>query len=191
MGLREEKKAATRLALHEAATALVTQRPWDQISIDDIADAAGVSRRTFFNYFTTKEEVLVSGVDDQPERIVAAARAAPVGLMPWQVLKKGLLSGVPVKEPEAMRLIVEIRQQPEFVVRSFTMRAYLERALAEELLQRNPDWHDSDAQLCVAIFLTAARVAGGRWLAGPGGRTLEQVLDEVLALVVFTPGKEG
>lgn len=54
-GLRERKKAETRQALAEAALALAVERGPAAVTVDDIADAAGVSARTVFNYFPTKE----------------------------------------------------------------------------------------------------------------------------------------
>lgn len=57
-GLRERKKAATRLALHESALRLAAEQGPDGVTIEAIADAANVSRRTFSNYFSSKEEAL-------------------------------------------------------------------------------------------------------------------------------------
>ena len=58
-GLRERKKAATRQALHEAAVRLAIAHGPDRITVEAVADEAGVSRRTFSNYFANKEEALL------------------------------------------------------------------------------------------------------------------------------------
>ena len=57
-GLRERKKAATRLAIRDAGMRLFDERGFGGTTVDDIADAAGVSRATVFTYFPTKEEIV-------------------------------------------------------------------------------------------------------------------------------------
>ena len=57
-GRRERKKAATRLALQEAAFKLFNERGYDATTVDDISDIADVSARTFFRYYATKDDVL-------------------------------------------------------------------------------------------------------------------------------------
>ncbi|HEY1278936.1 MAG TPA: TetR family transcriptional regulator [Acidimicrobiales bacterium] len=70
---------ATERAIRGAALQLMTERGYEATSTDDIARAAGVSRRTFFNYFPTKEAVLFLPVDILPGMIGATLRARPLG----------------------------------------------------------------------------------------------------------------
>ncbi len=58
-GLRERKKRARRAALVEAAQVLVLERGFDAVTVEDVADAAGVSARTFHNYFESKDEAVL------------------------------------------------------------------------------------------------------------------------------------
>jgi len=81
-GRRERKKAATRLALQEAAFQLFNERGYDATTVDDISDIADVSARTFFRYYATKDDVLFG---DHAPRLVAltdllAARPADESL---------------------------------------------------------------------------------------------------------------
>ena len=83
-GLRERKKAATRKAIHEARSRLFGEQGFAGTTIDQIAEAADVSRATVFHYFPTKESIVFG---DAPQAIAALA---------------GLLDGAPEVVP-AMR----------------------------------------------------------------------------------------
>jgi AcrR family transcriptional regulator len=65
-GLRERKKRETRAAISRVATALFYERGFDNVTVDDVARAAGVSKMTVFNYFARKEDLLF---DREPEGI--------------------------------------------------------------------------------------------------------------------------
>lgn len=75
-GLRERKKQATRKALREAALRLALEHGADNVRVDDIADAAGVSPRTYNNYYSSREQAIVAAVTAEREARVAAAVAA-------------------------------------------------------------------------------------------------------------------
>ena len=75
--LRERKKEQTRLALKEAAVRLFVEKGYTATSIEDIASAADVSRRTFFRYFGSKEGVIFAEADQTGAAVVAGLLAEP------------------------------------------------------------------------------------------------------------------
>ncbi|MFF6846253.1 acyl-CoA-like ligand-binding transcription factor [Streptomyces antimycoticus] len=77
MGLRERKKAQTHAALSWAATRLTVERGFDKVKVEDIAEAAGVSPRTFNNYFSSKAEAIAFRHLDRLLRIAEALRERP------------------------------------------------------------------------------------------------------------------
>ena len=91
-GLRERKKAATRQALGLAAMRLAIERGLDNVLVEDIADAAGVSTRTFNNYFASKYEAICALAFDRAMRIGdGAARAAGREPM-WEAITNAVMS---------------------------------------------------------------------------------------------------
>src|SRR5690606_2775103 len=137
-GLRERKKRETRLALAGAARELVLARGLDAVTIDDIAVAADVSPRTFFNHFASKEEAIV-GID--PGALAEMAddlRARPAGEPPRDALRAVLVSGV---DTEAMVRRWEqrnelVRRYPALLPRYLEGIVQLEEALAAALADR-------------------------------------------------------
>jgi AcrR family transcriptional regulator len=77
LSLRERNKRATREAISQAALGLALERGLDKVRIADIAGLAGVSMRTFNNYFASKEEAVVARAADRAAQIAACFRARP------------------------------------------------------------------------------------------------------------------
>jgi len=91
-GLRERKKVATRHALGVAAMRLAIERGLDNVLVEDIADAAGVSTRTFNNYFASKYEAICALAFDRAMRVGAALRERPVSEPVWEAITSAVMS---------------------------------------------------------------------------------------------------
>lgn len=77
LGLRERKKRQTRLAISDVATRMFIERGFEDVTVAEVAAAAGVSVNTVFNYFTTKEELFFDRgpeVEEVQSRIVRERR---------------------------------------------------------------------------------------------------------------------
>jgi AcrR family transcriptional regulator len=110
-GLRERKKLATRRALGMAAMKLAVERGLDNVLVEDIAEAAGVSARTFNNYFGSKYEAICSLQRSRALRIGAALRARPEGEPLWEAIRHAVMPEFADRVPDkdwmaGVRLVV-------------------------------------------------------------------------------------
>jgi AcrR family transcriptional regulator len=81
-GLRERKKRDTRQRLADLATAMFVERGFDNVSVADVAAAAGVSKMTVFNYFPRKEDLFFDRGTEFAEILTAAIRDRAPGVSP-------------------------------------------------------------------------------------------------------------
>lgn len=91
-GLRETKKARTRLALRDAAVGLFVTKGYDATTVAEIAAAAEVSEPTFFRYYPTKAAVVLAPLDQRIDATLTALEDLPVELTPLQACLRTALS---------------------------------------------------------------------------------------------------
>jgi len=171
IGLRERKKEATRWALHTAALQLVCDRGLDNVTIDAIADGATVSRRTFSNYFASKEEALLYGDSLRLRRLLELVSARPPAEPAWAALihavdDLGLQDDQATPVPALAHLL---KGHPTLVYQQIVVYAVAERDLAVELTGRLPDDPAAAlrARVLAATFLTTLRVVARLSLEQP------------------------
>ena len=171
MGRRERKKLETRRALHDAALRLTLDRGVAKVTVEDIAEAADVSVRTLFNYFSSKEEAVVGHDPGRPSQLRAALLARPAGEEPL-----GSLRAVFVEMAEQMTVerqlwdkrLQVIKANPELLTAHLAAWSSIERALVEAVAERTGTDPDGDLYpgLVVAAAVGANRVAALRWKGG-------------------------
>ncbi|HEX4833061.1 MAG TPA: TetR family transcriptional regulator [Trebonia sp.] len=101
-GRRDRKKDETRQALRDAARRLFAEKGFSRTTIDDVTEAANVSRRTFFRYFDSKDDLLRTDVSDLLPVILAALRARPAGEPPLAAILAALRTLIGPGGPPAL-----------------------------------------------------------------------------------------
>lgn len=178
--------------LERAAMELYLERGFEQTTVAEIAERAGLTERTFFRHFADKREVLFGGASLLEELMVGAVLAAPAGVPALQALGSALQAPVPVFEemrPWSRRRQRVIAANPELQERELVKMAKLSGALAGALHQRGITEPTASlaAQSAVAVF----RVAYEQWSDGPDGTDLGAcIADGLRQLALVAAGGE-
>ncbi len=165
MDLRERRRVETTQFIHEAAVRLARDKGVDAVTIEAICESAGISQRTFFNYFPFKEAVFVFPPPPLPEEAVARFAAGDgdlaadlVDLLVAQATKMGrdrwigpLMRKIAEAHPRLMPL-----QMAEFQ----KFEAQLQRLIAQRL---GSAADDTRAMALSGAMIGACRVAFDRW----------------------------
>jgi AcrR family transcriptional regulator len=148
VGVRERKKQAARAALTDAALTLFQANGFDATTVNDIAQLASMSPRTFFRYFDTKEDVIFQDAPRHLEALRRLLSERPPSETNAVALRAALIAFSEVLEGEREEL--QLRSQLARSARTLAERAAIELqnwrlALTEELMQRPGD---SDRTRC-------------------------------------------
>lgn len=108
-GLRERKKADTRRALTDAVLRLSVEHGFDKVTVDQVAAATGVSPRTFFNYFPSREAALIGDPAEMNQRLREAFEARPATESMSTAAGQALLESLSQELSEPWRLFARAR----------------------------------------------------------------------------------
>ncbi|HVW44383.1 MAG TPA: TetR/AcrR family transcriptional regulator [Amycolatopsis sp.] len=136
-GLRERKKEATREALRHAAVTLYREHGPQAVTVEDICAKAGVSPRTFFNYFETKDEAVLS-IDVSPSTVLRQILERPASESPLQAVRAVFAARfAEVANTETFReRTLLLREHPDLTPRlTFANRAF-QQAVIDGIAQR-------------------------------------------------------
>lgn len=185
-GLRERKKAKTRAVIREHAMRLFVEQGYAATTVDQIAEAADVSQSTFFRYFPTKEDVVLS--DEYDPMLVVALRAQPADLPPVEAIRRSVreLFGRLTDEQWARERLRQqlIQSVPELRMRTQQQYAESITLLAAVVAERaGLPAGDFSARVLAGAVIGAALAATQDGAAMAHGITYFEDFDRALALL--------
>lgn len=195
-GRRDRRKRQTRAALTTAALHMVAERGLDQVTVDEISEAAGVSPRTFFNYFGGKDEAVIGdAVLDQTrlhDRLAAVPAQVPTVLAVRTAFAAFVEDIQGDRELWCLRMQV-IERDPVLLSRLVAVGVRNERTINAAVAARLglPEDHHYP-RLVAAVTGAALRACLAQWARGDGTRALTEFLDEAFtALAAGLPEPTG
>lgn len=184
--LRERNKARARSEIASAALRLFAERGFEGVTVDEIVAAAGVSRRTFFRYFETKEDALLADYPELNIRLTECLDATGVH-EPLDAVRAGLhrLADWYVERSEAvLERSRVIRDALHLAARNLEFLSQWERSIASTLA--TPIGQDPGELLprtAAAAVVGAFRAALTQWVRSSCSEDLHALTDRALDLV--------
>ena len=182
MGLRERKKLHTRQALARAAIGLFETRGYAETTVEDIAAAANVSRRTFFRYFKAKDEVLIVDPEGKLAAIHNALAGGPPDEPTLDALGRAMVALTEVYwDPELSRSIIALMQrEPQAMAAAMAYQVRFADVLAYELAvdMEVDERLDPRPRILAHTAISMMRAAVASWLEdSDGGTPVERAAD--------------
>ena len=168
-GLRERKKRQTRIDLARAAVSLFEERGYDAVTVDDIAAAANVSRRTFFRYFDTKDDLVAVDPEGKIAAMRIALRDGPPDEPTLDALRRGALAMTAAYwDPDLTRAVFHLlEREPKMLAAAMAFQVRYTESLAQELAidMETDERLDPRPRILAHTAVSMMRAAVAGWLA--------------------------
>lgn len=169
----ETRKQATRKALRDAALRLALERGPDNVRVDDIAEAAGVSPRTYNNYFPSREQAIVAAVTaEREERVAAAVAAFPASVRLADAVTEAIVEQYTDPGTRDRDVLLLLTANSALRDAFLGTAAGIEYPLTAVIAERTGDHGQPTARVLAASVAAAVRIALQQWLRpapGNGG----------------------
>jgi AcrR family transcriptional regulator len=184
-GLRERKRHETAKRIKQAGIRLFSEKGYDATTLDDIAAAADISRRTFFYYFKSKDEILLALRASADEGIAPAMRTVPPDSRPFEAARDALAK-VCARYRTGELLVVDRLLRASEAVQARKQSFYIERekALLAALRERWPEpEREAALRLVAMVSVSAFRLALDNFNLEGGKRPLAALLREAFDML--------
>lgn len=195
--IREIARDAVRAELSQVVFELTKDRGFENVTIDDMAAAAGVSRSTLLRYFGSKEEVILSAFDGHSVRFADELRARPADEDDWTALRRaveGVLAYYYLENPTgALSVTLFVKNTPALYERQATKRGGWRPVFTAALAARAgiTGTVPVEMEIKVAAALDCMGIAIERWAESDGELDLLGLLAEGFEGLAGLPGSAG
>ncbi|TDQ50723.1 TetR family transcriptional regulator [Actinorugispora endophytica] len=192
MSLRERTRRAVRGEIAEAAMGLFLEKGFDSTTVEEIAQAAGISRRSYFRYFTGKDEALAGALEAIGRAIAEELAQRPAGEAPWACLRHAFapLLARAEADPRAAALARLMLERPDL---QRGKEASWQEGIAQALAHRLPQGTTEPAFVSRALAgaaICCLHSAQDQWLRPGEDRPLSALLDTAMdAVHPLRPGE--
>ncbi|MEV6600825.1 TetR family transcriptional regulator [Actinoplanes sp. NPDC051346] len=189
MGLRERTRQAVQADIAATAMRLFLERGFDATTMEQIATEAGISRRSLFRYFATKEDIVVGDLVEWGRRVRQVLESRPPDEGPWEALRAALesLAHEPSPPQWAARVATMVHETPSLRARRLEKRLQWLDMLVPDIERRlgvaPGSVDDPRAAAIVSSALACLDVAIEAWLRGGATNSIEDLYDVAVAAV--------
>jgi AcrR family transcriptional regulator len=185
--LRSKSRANLRAEIAEVAFKVFAERGFDQVTATEAAEAAGISRASFFRYFDSKEDAVFVAQEEMGVKIAAALRERPAGEDAWTALRRSLDVAVATYQrspDEALARLRLIRGTPTLRAHQLERLAQWREAIGAALAARiEVDDDDIKVEALAGAALGAFNAAAARWAQSDGAEDLIGLIDEAFEVI--------
>ena len=184
-GLRERKRRATHLRIQEAARALFVARGYDGTTLEDIAAAANLSRRTLFHYFKSKDDILMSMAGGMGDALVQGLEVQPPGKPPLATMMDAM-TDIAAAQPHDELLIFDkvMRSSEAVLARKRANYIFSEEVLFEAMQRRWPEpAMREELRLAANMVVSVVRLSLEQFNREEGKRSLVEVMNDEFSLM--------
>jgi len=188
--LRERTRRAVRAELMEVGMALFADQGYEQTTVEQVAQAAGMSKRSFFRYFPSKEDLVLDNQDVIGEELAEALAVRPADEPAWFALRRAfdlIVERMDDRHERAERLLRMLHSTPALLASQLARRSRWRDLLAPHLVDRisadSPELAGLKAAALAGSALACYEAVQSAWLAAEGRPRVAAMLDSAMTAI--------
>lgn len=185
--LWQRSRRAAYEEITRVAMGLFLEQGFEQTTIDQIASSAGISRRSFFRYFGTKEDIVLGDLASQGDLVKAALEQVPPTVGPWDALREALkaVDALTIDPEVTLKIARMMYQTSSLRSRSIEKHLHWQELLVPDIRRRlglaEDDVTNPAPAAIVASAIACLDAAGEVWVEGDGLADLASLYDQAVA----------